>query len=98
MLVKFFIVFSFATFALSQDYCNLVELNCKKKNHVGCNHNGQFDTSACKKWPNVELFNFGVDEIALMVDEHNEKRNEAALGRAVEGLTADRLCMMVRKF
>lgn len=64
---------------------------------MGCDHNGEFDTSACKKWPDVELFNFGVDEIALMVDEHNEKRNEAAYGRAIEGLTADRLCTMVRK-
>lgn len=95
--MKFFIIFTFATFASSQDYCNSTALNCKKSQHVGCNHKGVFDYPACNKWPNVELFNFGAAEIALMVEEHNKRRNEAAFGRAVEGIFADRLCTMVRK-
>lgn len=97
MFQKIFVFLIFVNFAISQEYCDNEAYNCKKGGHVGCNHKGVFDAAACKKWPNVKLVDFGPSEINAMVEAHNKRRNEAALGNAVPGVTGAKLCKMVKK-
>lgn len=95
MFEKIYVLLILATYASCQNYCDSEALNCKKAVHVGCNHKGVFDPVACKKWPSVKLVDFGKTEIELMVDAHNKRRNEAAIGNAVPGVTGTRLCTLV---
>jgi hypothetical protein len=101
MLAKFLLIFTLANFVASEtDFCDAEALYCSQGEHVGCQFKDRpepldFIDEACQKWQDVELFNFGPEQRDKMVDEHNEKRNEAAFGRAIDNATATRMCTMV---
>lgn len=103
MLGKILLIFTLTNFVTSEtDYCDRDALYCKAGEHVGCQFKDQpqpysFLSELCEKWDQAELIDFGPENAAKMVDEHNEKRNEAAFGRAIDGATATRMCTLVRK-
>ncbi|KAF5304589.1 hypothetical protein FQA39_LY09640 [Lamprigera yunnana] len=79
MLKKMYIYFLFLPYSLAYDYCNL---KCEEGPHTVCLRKGCEPSPVCE---NFEMI--GMDDVArqLVLDLHNDYRNQLALGKDTRG-------------